>query len=773
MDTLKVTKFQQKGAKEQIKTLQFDRESFIGFLIKVSILHESDIDEINKFSDQKQSEDDALYHLSDYFERLGDTEHFENAEKTLESYKNYLLYGEITDENYFSQDDKIKLLQQSSNQSPLKQRNEFFHHLHHEPSEVNNQDAEQQENKSKVLGTNQLNSRLSQNSSPKYRQRYDQSSQIHERLYQQAFSKQEFQILMGDIRKEQEIKECTFSPNISASFKSKSPSRQQSQQGNNDQVFSRLSQKRAVNMKDQLSSWQKREEIELQKCTFHPKINQAKNNSQKTNGSDPLKQNSQDKVFDRLYNKYGTNSEYAKQNSKNMYTNKNSQIKSQKNMVDKNSNQLMTQKEKDMLDEEQMITPAKLKNKKDFLKWQNWNQQNEDNSEINSLNSVSQYQQQYGLLQNNCNIDSRNVYIQQNHSRNITPVKLYGNQYRSTSPISKYKNENKSQIAQGSDYKQAHERLYGLHFQRLNNQLVKEVENNFMQKKEFTFKPEIFTQKYREKYSFEDQDNQQELYQRLYDKAEIFQQRLEYKQKEKEDQIKQELKNCYPQVNKKSEIIFQQSQASSQQSAYERLYVNSKQKEKNFEKLKQKVSQEEGCTFKPVINQYHTKNQKIQSAYRNFIENEQKQHKENKNLNNFQEQIANIINKSILKNGSFSSQAFSQNSQKQIDLQNQENTSHQNEQIVQYYNQNDNISPIQQITQKKNSFSGQTKKQDIESLTSIPKSPQQQLLQDNQLSIKQQEDANCIQQSALAQPSTTKNKNSNHPFNIRKNNFFS
>ncbi|KAL4455955.1 hypothetical protein ABPG73_008709 [Tetrahymena malaccensis] len=732
------------------------------------------MDEINKFSDQVQSEDDALYHLSDYFERLGDTEHFENAEKTLESYKNYLLYGEITDENDDNQDDKIQSLQQqvsTSNQSPLKQRNEQFHHLHHEPSEINNQDAEQQENYSRILGTNQINSRLSQNSSPsKYRQRYDQSSQIHERLYQQAFNKQEFQIQMSEIKREQEIKECTFSPNISASFKSKSPSRQQSQQGNNDQVFSRLSQKRSVNMKDQLSSWQKREEIELQKCTFHPKINQTKSNSQKINGSGPLKQNSQDKVFDRLYNKYGTNSDFGKQNQKNIQTSKNTQIKSQKNMVDKSSSQIMTQKEKDMLDEEQMITPAKLKNKKDFLKWQNWNQQNEDNSDINSLNSVSQYQQQYALLQNNSNIDSRNVYRQQNHSRNITPVKLYGNQYRSASPISKYKQENKSQLGQGSDYKQAHERLYDLHFQRLNNQLVKEVENNFMQKKELTFKPEIFTQKYREKYQFEDQDNQQELYQRLYDKAEIFQQRLEDKKKEKEDQLKSELKNCHPQINKKSEIIFQQSYSSSQQSAYERLYVNPKQKEKNYEKLKQKVSQEEGCTFKPVINQYHTKNQKIQQqqhTQRNFNENGQKQHKENKNLNNFQEQIANIINKSILKNGSFSSQAFSQNSQKQIEQQNQENSSHQN-------NQNENISPMQQSTQKKNSVSSQTKKQDIEGLSSFPKSPQQQIRQENQLSNKQQqEDANYIEQLALAQPNSTKNKNSTHPFNIKKNNFFS
>ncbi|EAS01651.1 hypothetical protein TTHERM_00933400 (macronuclear) [Tetrahymena thermophila SB210] len=772
MDTIKVNIQQQKAIQDQVRTPQFDRESFIGFLIKVSILHESDMDEINKFSDQIQSEDDALYHLSDYFERLGDTEHFENAEKTLESYKNYLLYGEITDENDFSQDNKIDLLQQqvsTSNQSPLKQRNELFHHLHHEPSEINNQDAEQQENYSKVLGTNQLNSRLSQNSSPNYRQRYDQSSQIHERLYQQAFNKQEFQILMGEIKKEQEIKECTFSPNISASFKSKSPSRQQSQQGNNDLVFSRLSQKRAVNMKDQLSSWQKREEIEFQKCTFHPKINLIKNDSHKANSSGPLKQNSQDKVFERLYNKYGTNSEQGKQNSNNMY--KNTQIKSQKNMVDKNSN--MTQKEKDMLDEEQMITPAKLKNKKDFLKWQNWNQQNEDNSEINSLNSGSQYQQQYSQLQNNSNIGQRNVYRQQNHSRNITPVKLYGNQYRSASPISKYKQENKSQLAQGSDYKQAHERLYDLHFQRLNNQLVKEVENNFMQKKELTFKPEIFTQKYREKYQFEDQENQQELYQRLYDKAEIFQQRLDYKKKEKEDQLQQELKNCHPQINKKSEIIFQQSYSSSQQSAYERLYVNSKQKEKNFEKLKQKVSQEEGCTFKPVINQYHTKNNKMQQQNKNLNDNGQKQHKESKNLNNFQEQIANIINKSILKNGSFSSQAFSQNSQRQIDLQNQENSSHQNEQIIQNYNQNENVSPKQQIIQKKNSVSSQTKKQDIDSLSSIPKSPQQQIRQNSSLLIKQYEDKNQINQQAQLQPSSTKNKNSNHPFNIKKNNFFS
>lgn len=28
--------------------------------------------EINRFSDEINTEDDALYHLSDYFERLGD-----------------------------------------------------------------------------------------------------------------------------------------------------------------------------------------------------------------------------------------------------------------------------------------------------------------------------------------------------------------------------------------------------------------------------------------------------------------------------------------------------------------------------------------------------------------------------------------------------------------------------------------------------------------------------------------------------------------------------
>ena len=93
---------------------------------------------------------------------------------------------------------------------------------------------------------------------------------IHERLYNESYVKNNMKIIREEVKKQEELKGCTFHPTVTEPDRSRSPGKRERSP---EQVFERLA--RDNKNTNQSLYEEKRKELEMKECTFKPNITQS------------------------------------------------------------------------------------------------------------------------------------------------------------------------------------------------------------------------------------------------------------------------------------------------------------------------------------------------------------------------------------------------------------------------------------------------------------------------------------------------------------------